>query len=75
MLLNDLKNQIVKTINDSNLSIDAIYYVMKDIMNEVISQYNIVLQQEAAVQAHADENAQIVEDKPADAAEETQKED
>ena len=44
-------------------------------MNEVISQYNIVLQQEAAVQAHADENAQIVEDKPADAAEETQKED
>lgn len=75
MLLNDLKNQIVKTINDSNLSIDAIYYVMKDIMNEIISQYNVVLQQEAAAAASAKEEAQLEETEEAPSADNQIKED
>lgn len=51
MILNDFKNQLIKIINDSNLTIDAIYYVMKDIMNDIVTQYNLVLQQEAEAAA------------------------
>ena len=48
MVLNDFKNNIIKVINESSLTIDAIYYVMKDIMGDIIEQYNLTLQQEAA---------------------------
>lgn len=48
MVLNDFKNNIIKVINESSLTIDAIYYVMKDIMGDIIEQYNLTLQKEAA---------------------------
>ena len=46
MLLNDLKIQIINYLNTSNLPIDAIYYVMKEVLSEVETTYNEVLQQE-----------------------------
>ena len=51
MILNDFKNQIIEVINSSNLTIDGIYYVMKDIMNDIVIQYNTILQKEAEAQA------------------------
>lgn len=46
MLLDDFKNNIIKNIQESNLPIDAIYFVLRDIMHEVIDNYNQVLEQE-----------------------------
>lgn len=46
MILNDLKNQIITYLNESNLAIDGIYYVMREVMQEVEATYNQVLQQE-----------------------------
>lgn len=48
MVLNDFKNNIIKVINESSLTIDAVYYVMKDIMGDIVEQYNLTLQKEAA---------------------------
>lgn len=52
MILNDFKDKLITDINTSGLSIDAIYFVMKDLMNDITNQYNLILQQEhaAAVQ-------------------------
>lgn len=68
MILNDFKNQLIKIINDSNLTIDAIYYVMKDIMNDIATQYNLVLQQEAEAAASAKEESQAEEEQSIPAA-------
>ena len=68
MILNDFKNQLIKIINDSNLTIDAIYYVMKDIMNDIVTQYNLVLQQEAEAAASAKEESQAEEEQSVPAA-------
>ena len=46
MLLNDLKQDIIGKLNNSNLPIDAIYYVMREVLLEVETTYNEVLQQE-----------------------------
>lgn len=48
MILNDFKNNIIKIINESSLTIDAVYYVMKDIMGDITATYNLTLQKEAA---------------------------
>lgn len=46
MILTDFRKNITDIINQSNLSIDVIYFVMKDIMNEIVSLYNQQLRQE-----------------------------
>lgn len=61
MILNDFKNKIINIINTSELSAEAIYYVMKDIMYDITNQYNALLQQEAATQAYSKEEPQMVE--------------
>ena len=56
MLLADTKQKVIDILNASNLPIDAIYYVMKEVMVDVESTYNRVLQEEenAKTQARAD---------------------
>ena len=56
MLLADTKQKVIDILNASNLPIDAIYYVMKEVMIDVESTYNRVLQEEqnAKAQARAD---------------------
>lgn len=46
MILDSFKNKIIQDIQQSNLSIDAIYFVFRDIMNEIVDNYNRVLEQE-----------------------------
>lgn len=68
MILNDFKSKIIETINTSNLTIEVIYYIMKDIMYDVTNQYNTLLQQEAAAQVSIKEESQAVEGQPVTAA-------
>lgn len=59
--LNIFKQKLVDTISQSGLTIDGIYFVMKDVMNEVADLYNQQLFQdrkeaEAAAQQAKDAN-------------------
>ena len=55
MELNNLKEQIIQNINTSGLSIDAVYFVMKDIMNEIVNLYNQQIEIERAAAAQESE--------------------
>lgn len=46
MVLNDLKERISKILISSQLPIDAIYFVIKDIFKEVEQLYYLELQKE-----------------------------
>lgn len=39
MIFRDVEQKIVKDLNESGLSIDAIYFIMKSIMQEVEQKY------------------------------------
>lgn len=44
--MNTLKQNIVNVINESQLNVEEVYYVMKDLMEEIINGYNQQLRQE-----------------------------
>lgn len=46
MVLRDLRKNIENVVNQSNLSIDCIYFVFKDLMNEIENIYNQEIQRE-----------------------------
>lgn len=46
MILNNFRQQISDIINNANLSIDAVYFVMKDIFGEIEKLYYLQLQKE-----------------------------
>lgn len=46
MVLRDLRKNIEDKVNQSNLSIDCIYFVFKDLMNEIENVYNQEIQRE-----------------------------
>lgn len=62
MILTDLRKNITNTINQSHLSIDMIYFVMKDIMNEIVGLYNQQLRQEEINTAAQVETTEIKEE-------------
>ena len=56
MILNDFKQQIVQLINNSGLSVEMVYYILKDLMNEVAVTYNQQLQKEKEEKEQAEDN-------------------
>lgn len=46
MILKDFRKQIEDIINQSGLSIDAVYFVLKDIFNEVTQIYENIAKEE-----------------------------
>ena len=46
MVLNNFRKEIIETINRSELSIDCVYFVLKDIMSDVVVQYNQLIDEE-----------------------------
>ena len=53
MLLQQLRQDIAAILNQSGVPIDAAYYVLKDILNEVAEIMNQQLQQEQMAEAAA----------------------
>ena len=51
MILKNFRKQIEDIINQSGLSIDAVYFVLKDILNEVTQIYENVAKEEEQQQA------------------------
>lgn len=56
MELNNFKQQIIKDINTSGLTIDAVYFVLKDVMNEVVGLFNKQVEMESAAVAQESKN-------------------
>ena len=48
MILRDIRKQVENIINQSGLPIDCIYFLFKDIMNEIESIYNQEIMREDA---------------------------
>lgn len=66
MILKDFRKQIEDIINQSGLSIDAVYFVLKDIFNEVTQIYENVAKEEelqAALKEHEDKEKEDTNDK------------
>lgn len=66
MILKDFRKQIEDIINQSGLSIDAVYFVLKDIFNEVTQIYENVAKEEelqAALKEQEDKEKEDTNDK------------
>ena len=61
MNLTGLRQEIINIINMSELPIDGIYFVLKDILNETVSIYNKQLNDMAVTATSAKEEAQLKE--------------
>ena len=64
MLLADTKQNVIDILNASGLPIDAIYYVMREVMFEIEQTYNKVLQQEKEALEKAQKDAKDKEKRP-----------
>lgn len=62
MTLTELKQNIANDINMSGLSIDAVYFVMKDLMNEVVMLYNQQKEAEAVTSAISEPDSEVPEE-------------
>lgn len=62
MTLTELKQNIANDINMSGLSIDAVYFVMKDLMNEVVMLYNQQKDAEAAASVISEPDSEVTEE-------------
>ena len=63
MILRNLRKQIENIINNSGLPIDAIYFVLKDILNEVTEIYNNEIAKEEIQKAEQENNKENKKDK------------
>ena len=56
--LNNFKTNMVNTINDSNLPVGVVYYIMKDLLTDIQAVYENTLKKEAK---QAEENEKLSE--------------
>ena len=67
MKLYGFKQQLVSLINNSHLTVEEVYYVMKDLLNEVNQNYNNQIDQykiaAAAITEEPKQEQEVVEDK------------
>lgn len=66
MKLYNFKQQLVRLINTSQLTVEEVFYVMKDVLNEVTQNYNQQIDQyrnvATALEASSEQNEQKVEE-------------
>ena len=66
MKLYNFKQQLVRLINTSQLTVEEVFYVMKDLLNEVTQNYNQQIDQyrnvAAALEASSEQDEQKVEE-------------
>lgn len=62
MILRDLRKNVENIINQSGLSIDCIYFVFKDLINEIENIYNQEIQKELIEQQENKNNDENIEE-------------
>lgn len=63
MILRDMRKKVEDIINQSGLPIDAIYFVLKDILNEVTEIYNNEIAKEEIQKAEQENSKEETKDK------------
>ena len=63
MIFRNFRKQIENIINQSGLPIDAIYFVLKDILNEVTEIYNNEIAKEEIQKAEQENSKEETKDK------------
>lgn len=43
--MEDLRDELINIINNSNLPIEGVYYIFKDVFRELTDQYSLVLKE------------------------------
>lgn len=43
--MEDLRDELINLINNSNLPIEGVYYIFKDVFRELTDQYSLVLKE------------------------------
>ena len=56
MIFRDVEQKVIKILNESGLSIDAVYFIMKSIMQEVEQKYFEFCRQEDIEKIKNEEN-------------------
>lgn len=56
MIFRDVEQKVIKILNESGLSIDAIYFIMKSIMQEIEQKYFEFCRQEDIEKMKKEEN-------------------
>lgn len=56
MRMYDFKNKLAEMINQSGLSIEEVYYIWKDLFDEITINYNSVIKQEQQQVQKEEEN-------------------
>ena len=74
MLLNEIRKQICDIVNQSGLPLDAIFYMLKDIVNEVGEVMNQQEEQERQRKIAEEEQRKELEEEKAAAAKELEEE-
>lgn len=57
--MEELRKNIAKNINESNLSLECVYYILKDIFRDVEGEYIKFIQQQEAMKKQEKENKMI----------------
>ena len=63
MILRDMRKKVEDIINQSGLPIDAIYFVLKDILNEVTEIYNNEITKEEMQKIEQENSKEEAKDK------------
>lgn len=57
--MEELRKKIVKDINEANLPLDCIYYLLKDLFRDIEMQYSSYIQQMEAQKQYKEESKNV----------------
>jgi len=63
MRMSDFKNKLLNVINQSGLTIEEVYYIWKDLFEELTISYNNLLTKEQQEKDKEENNKEMKEDK------------
>ena len=46
LTMNQTKNELINLLNNANLTVEQIYYILKDLFEDVARQYNAMIEEE-----------------------------
>lgn len=61
-MMEELREKIVKDINEANLPLDCVYYLFKDLFRDLESQYSMYIQQNSKKEEQPASENHVIKD-------------
>lgn len=61
-MMEELREKIVKDINEANLPLDCVYYLFKDLFRDLESQYSMYIQQNSKKEEQPTSENHVIKD-------------